>query len=155
MPLSPPPPKVSPPPLRLSRHRKQQEIKLQNKRKIQMGWWGERSSGSMICSCWMLTGWRRSSMRSYFPKRSSLRKGYRAWLLFKIDAVGDEEENEIEWYEIMRKINLLKILFVRSSFFIPSWRPAPPWSQPVIRGQILFLPRAIIKVITWHLAASA
>ena len=64
-------------------------------------------------------GVKKTQYEKLFSKRSSLRKGYKAWQLFKIgaDAVGDEEDidmNEAERYEI---INLLKILFVMSSIF--------------------------------------
>ena len=101
------------------------------------------SSGSMIGSCWMLMGWRRLSMRSYFPKEVLWGKDTELDMLFKIGTVGDEEDNEMneaEWYEL---INLLKILFVMSSIFysiVRLWRPSPTWSQPVNRVQILFLP---------------
>ena len=105
-------------PLWLSRHRKQQEFKLQTKEDPT---WGEESTAHELRKYDRLMldvdGVKKTQYEKLFSKRSSLRKGYRAWLLFKIGAVGDEEDNEMneaEWYEI---INLLKILFVMSSIF--------------------------------------
>ena len=41
-------------------------------------------------------GVKKTQYEKLFSKRSSLRKGYRAWQLFKIGAVGDEEDIEMD-----------------------------------------------------------
>ena len=103
-------------------HRKQQEFKLQTK---EDSTWGEKSTAQEVWSahvgCWWGEEgrvWEAIFWKKFFEEKDT---GYRAWLLlFRIVAVGDEEDNEmneVEWYEIMKIINLLKILFVMSSIF--------------------------------------
>ena len=65
-------------------------VQTSNQRKFHLRW-GEHSSGSMIGSCWMLMGWRRPSMRSYFLKEVLWGKGHR------IQSLAAAVQNSCSW----------------------------------------------------------